>query len=82
MFVILLIVFDVIECGKDVGAVLADCNGVLEMGSHLAVLGAAGPAVLFRELDILGPLANHRFDGYDHTFFEKGAGATLGDSCI
>ena len=75
-----LFIFNEIECGENVGAVFADGDGVLEVGGGLAVFGAAGPAVLLGELDILGPHTDHGFYGYDHAFFEQGAGA--GDSIV
>lgn len=45
---------------------------MLVVGSHLAILGAAGPSVLFGELDVLGTLAYHGLDSDDHAFLEEG----------
>ena len=75
-----LFIFNEIECGENVGAVFADGDGVLEVGGGLAVFGAAGPTVFLGELDILGSHTDHGFYGYDHAFFEQGAGA--GDSIV
>ena len=70
-----LFVLDEVEGGENVGSVGGDGYGVLEVGSGLAVAGAAGPAVLLGELDVLGAHAHHGFYGDDHALFEEGARA-------
>ena len=68
-----MLLFNEIECSKDIGSVDSDSHCVFEMSSGLTIFGSTGPPVFAREDDILGTHAYHRFNSYDHTLFEQRA---------
>ena len=68
-----LLLFNKIKTCEDIGAIGRDGNSMFIMCCRFTVFSTAGPAVLFRELDILRTHADHRFNSNDHTFFQQWA---------
>ena len=61
---------DTVERGQDVGLAMMDGDGVLKVGTRLAVSGAGGPSVALGN-DVLAAHIDHGLDGNRHSVAQQ-----------